>query len=200
MTDQEFAELLTITRERFGIECKGPGPLTDRQLLAQVVRAALGMANRRDGGIIIVGMEDNGSVLKPVGIIDTDLATWKFDQVADRIAEYADPYISFELESRFHEGKTYVVINVHEFEEIPVLCKKDYQGILRRGACYVRTRRKPETTEIPSQAEMRDLLDLANEKGVRKFVTQAQAAGLDISGAEPPTDQELYDQQLGDLK
>lgn len=201
MTDQEFAELLALNYERRGVEFKGPGPRSDRQLFAKVVRAVLGMANRRDGGLVIIGVKDSRGVLTPVGLNDADLATWKYDDVADAIAAYADPSVSFELEIRKHKKKKYIVLHVQVFEDIPVLCKKDYPSVLRAGACYVRSRRKPETTEIPSQADMRDLLDLATEKRLRWFVAQARAAGLlSLVEITPPADQALFNKQLGDLK
>jgi hypothetical protein len=48
---------------------------------------------------------------------------------------------------------------------------------------------------------MRELLDLAVEKGLRKFISQALAAGL-ITAAVPapvPTDSSRYEKQLGDF-
>ena len=200
MTDEEFAQLLAFSHETSGLEFKGPGARSDRQLFARVVRAALGMANRRDGGIIVIGVEDTGESLNPVGLNDNDLDSWRYDYVADGIASYADPSVSFELEIKEHDSKKYVVLVIREFEDIPVLCKRSYQGVLRDGACYVRTRRKPETTEIPAQAEMRDLLDLATEKALRKFITQAQRAGMISSGTPLPDDRGLFDKQLEDLR
>ena len=55
---------------------------------------------------------------------------------------------------------------------------------------------------------MRDLIDLASEKGLRKYVTTAYKADLGLVPismvtAPPPasaTDQKLYDKELGDLK
>ena len=104
--------------------------------------------------------------------------------------------MDFDLESFEHQGKWYMILRVREFEDIPVLCKRDYEKVLRDGACYVRSRRKPETAEIPSEVDMRDLLELATEKRLRKFVAQARAAGLDLAGAASPSDQERFDNQL----
>ena len=98
MTDQEFAQIITLGHETRGIELKGPGPLSNRRLAAQVVRAVLGMANRRDGGRVIIGVEDNSGVINPVGLSSSDLATWNYDDVAARIAVYADPGVEFDLE------------------------------------------------------------------------------------------------------
>ena len=201
MTNQEFAQILALGRETSGIEFKGPGPLSDGRLVAQVVKAVLAMANRRDGGRVIIGVEDNSSTLVPLGIRDVDLLTWTYDDVADQVARYADPSVSFELEVKEYNGGSYIILEVAEFTDIPVLCKRAYGNVLRDGACYVRTRRKPETTEIPTQADMRDLLDLAIEKGVRRSLEWAQRVGLFIPQAisPPATDQERFDEQLGEL-
>jgi predicted HTH transcriptional regulator len=144
-------------------------------------------------------------VLTPVGLSDTDLATWRYDDVAAALASYADPTISFDLYTREYQGKQFVVIEVQEFDELPILCKSAYQGpspgrqvILREGACYVRSRRKPETSEIPTQTEMREVLDLAIEKGVRRFLNRARAVGLLLpdDSAARDHDKERFEQQL----
>ncbi len=178
MTDEEFAEIMALGHERAGVEFKGPGPLADRRLTAQVVKAMLGMANRRDGGIVVVGVADNDGSLDPVGVNSADLTTWSYDRVADRIASYADPGVNFEVEIKEHQDNRYIVIEVSEFDDIPVLCKRAYDDVLREGACYVRPRRKPETSEIPTQADMRDLLELASDKVVMKYIDRARRLGL----------------------
>ena len=203
MNEEEFAAILAMGHEVTGTEFKGPGPISGRQLFAQVTKAVLGMANRRDGGRVVVGVEDNGGNLNPVGLTSPDLATWKYDDVAAKLAEYADPSVSFDLKIERHNGKDYVILYIGEFDDIPVLCKKDYQDVLRKGACYVRPRRKPETTEIPTQEDMRDLLDLAAEKRLRKHLKQTRRAGGLIVPFQTeriaPSSQEHYDKQLGGL-
>jgi len=200
---EEISEILSdvLSRgyESRGVECKGPGHLRDKKFFAKVVRSMIGMANRRDGGLVFVGVEDNHQVLKPVGLNSTDLQTWKYDHVADAIARYVDPNISFELEILDVGGMKIVALQIREFESIPILCRKSYDDILRAGACYVRSRRKPETVEIPSQEDMRDLLDLATEKGLRKYFSQSAAAGVIFPSANLVTDREAFEQQIGDL-
>lgn len=200
MTEQEFEEILSFGYELRGIEFKGPGERLDKHFFAKVVRAVLGMANRRNGGRVILGVDDDAGRLSPIGLDTSDLATWKYDHVADGLAAYADPSVTFDLEVVQYKGASYVVLHVAEFEEVPVLCKKDYPDVLRQGACYVRSRRKPETSEIPSQEDMRDLLEVATEKRLRRFISQAQAAGVDLSRARTTSHEELFDNELGDLK
>lgn len=200
MNIEEFKEIIAQDREQRGVEFKQGGSKKDKRLLTKVVRAIIGMANRRDGGRIIIGVSEGQNGM-PIfdGISVEDLSTWSYDQLADSFAEYADPGVNFDLEIIEYENKKFIAIIVHEFDDIPVLCKKNYPEVLRAGACYVRTRRKPETLEIPTQADMRDLLDLAIEKGVRRFVAQAMASGLSLSGQLPPTDAELFNRQLEDF-
>ena len=188
LTDLEFAQFIALEHEQSGVEFKGPGSLSNNRFVAQVVKAVLGMANRRDGGTVIIGVEESEGRLKPVGLTDEELDSWSYDAVADRIARYADPSVRIDLEVKEYQGNRYVVILVAEFDDIPVLCKRAFNGVLRNGACYVRTRRKPETSEIPSQAEMRDLLDLATVKWVRLRVDWMQQAGIVPFGVSNPSD------------
>ncbi len=215
MTDQEFVsileEIVALGHETTGTECKPAGPRTDRALFTKMVRAVLGMSNRRDGGRVIIGIQDTTNALTPIGLNDTDLATWNYDHVSDGLKEYADPSVSFDLETKQYQGKNYIVLTVTEFANIPILCKRQFTlsgaVILKEGACYMRSRRKPETTEVSTQEDMRDLLGLATEKRLRRYLLQAQRAGVALVPlpstvtplAEARPDQELFDNQLGDL-
>jgi predicted HTH transcriptional regulator len=202
MTEQQFREMLAYGREQTGVEYKGPGSRTaNKHLFAKVIRALLSMANRRNGGMVIIGVdEDVDGKLAPTGLAEDDLETWnKYDDLADAIARYADPNINFDLELLEYENHKYIVIRVHEFDDIPILCKKDYPEVLREGACYVRTRRKPETAEIPTQTEMRDLLELATIKALRKYISVAHEAGFEITEVARQDDSQLFSRQLGDL-
>lgn len=199
MTEEQFAELIAFGREQPGVEFKGPGVRTDKHFLAKVIRAVIGMANRRDGGLVVVGVEERGGRLEPTGLSAEQLSTWAYDHFADKVATYADPNVSFDLETVVFGGNNFLAIHVREFDEIPVLCKKDYPDVLRDGACYVRTRRKPETAEARSHVDMRELLDLATEKSLRKFLRRAHAVGINVSESAAVADQKEFEEQLGGL-
>ena len=204
MTEEQFSELIARGREQPSVEFKRPGLRTDKHLFAKVVRAILGMTNRRDGGYVIVGVEEIPTGLVPTGLNQEELVTWKYDHVADGLASYADPSVEFDVVEVTVDSKTFIVIKVEEFAEVPVLCKKGYNKdkvvVLREGACYVRSRRKPETIEVSTYADMRDLIDLATDKGVRRFVSRAHSAGLSVAVSEGKSAEILYDEQMEDFK
>lgn len=79
-----------------------------------------------------------------------------------------------------HAGLRFIGIEVEEFDTVPVLCNRDYPDVLRDGACYVRSRKKPETAEVPRHEDMRDLLDLATEKLLQRHIQVTHQAGGQI--------------------
>jgi len=204
LTNDQFAAMLSLGREQNGVEFKGAGPRTDKNLLVKVIRASLGMSNRRDGGWVVVGVNEGESGIDPAGLSDNDLLTWSYDAFGDNVAVYADPGISFDLQTIVFNDKKFLAIRVTEFEEAPTICKKDYNAegkiILREGALYVRGRRKPETTEVRSLNDMRDLLELATEKALRRFISRASAVGLSTIEADDVADENSFNEQLGDLR
>jgi predicted HTH transcriptional regulator len=209
MDEQEFQDLITLGHEQSGVEFKGPGARSDRPFFAQVALAVLGMSNHRDGGWVIIGVtEDKDKAPILAGLSDEQLSTWTYDDFAASIDEYADPNVTFHIEKVIADKKYFIIIKVHEFDDIPVLCKKAYMAekiefgksvkveALRKGACYVRPRRKPETTEIPTQADMRDLLELATEKKLRKFLSQAMDSGMIQQARTQPSDTDKFQEQI----
>ena len=205
MTPEEFAQLLELGHELHGIEFKGPLDRKDKASFAKVAKAVLAMANRRDGGkvIVVVDEVDGGSLisLQPTGMTEAQLQSWGHDDVVENLAKFADPFVTVSTQRVEHDGRTFVVLTVDEFEEVPVLCRHPFEGVLRQGACYVRRRGRIETSEIPTHVEMRELLDLATEKGIRRFLSQVHRAGLDIAGLrQVPYDAALFDSLRGDFR
>jgi predicted HTH transcriptional regulator len=199
MTDEEFIELVAAG-ERPGVEFKNARGRKDPSF-KEVVRAVLGMANRRDGGVIIIGVDDNGTA---TGLTEPQRASWQqADHIRQAIAPFADPFVYVDVELKMVlsegslKGRIFVILVVQEFEDVPVLCGKagndaNGQPLLQPGACYVRPNHMPATTNIANQTQFRALLELAIEKGVRKFLRTARAVGLATEGAPAPDDTALF--------
>lgn len=190
LDSSELEAMLASGYEQRAFELKGPGLRTDKQFFAKVTRAALSMGNLRDGGFVVVGIDDKDPASLGPGLSSDELASWvDYDDVARGLAEYADPPVHFDLGTyTLSSGAQVVLLKVSEFSDIPHLCAKAYEPDLRRGALYVRTRKLPETAEVASSVEMRDVLDLATEKALRSYVETALRAGVRL-GAEPQIDE-----------
>jgi predicted HTH transcriptional regulator len=170
MTEDELRQAISLGREQRGTEFKGPGKRTDKHFQAKVIRAVLGMANKPGGGVIVIGIHDGGSALNPQGLSAEELATWTYDDLASNVSTYADPYVDFGLGIVEMDGKSFVAVEVSQFDELPVVCKNNYNSILRNGALYVRRRGKNETIEVPSHVEMREVVRRAAEAVARDMV------------------------------
>lgn len=210
MTDDDLAQLIQLGHETRSVEFKEPGARTDRVLLAKVVRAMLAMANLRGGGVVIVGVhEADNKTLVPLGVDAESEATWlDYDAVCGAVSGFAEPSVAFDVEPRVYEGKRFVVISVEEFAEVPVICKKPNpagleQGasreILKAGAVYVRSRRKPESVPVPTHEDMRELIDLATEKAVWRFEVLRKKVEAQDTRQSPGTAKDAYDREAGDL-
>lgn len=200
LSREEIEAALSSGYEFRGFELKGPGVRTDGHFFAKVARAALGLGNLRDGGHLIIGIADDDIAAMLPGLDETSLVSWTaYDEVARKLAEYADPPLRFDLAAVvLSTGAAVVAMQVFEFEDAPHICARDFEGALRKGALYVRSRRVPETSEIPSSVEMRELLDLATEKALRAYIERAERAGVTLGSGEPSPRPEADDEAYED--
>ena len=92
LTADEISEVLQAGHELRAFEIKGPGERNDGHLFAKVTKAALSMANHRDGGHVIIGINDNQTAAMLPGLTASQVASWlAYDDVSRKLAEYADP-------------------------------------------------------------------------------------------------------------
>lgn len=200
LTAEEIEAALSGGYELRGLEVKGPGSRSAPHLFAKVTRAMLGMGNLRDGGHVLVGIDDGDPAAMLPGLDGDDLASWlAYDDVARKVGEYADPPLRFDIAPiQLSSGATVAAIQAFEFADIPHICAKAYNDrsgiVLRKGALYVRPRKVPETSEIASSVEMRDVIHLATEKALRAYIETAERAGVTLTGTTPaqPSDDEKY--------
>ena len=194
LSAEEIEQLINLGHEGRGFELKGPGLATDKYFFAKVTRGGLSMGNLRDGGHIVIGIDEKQQAAMLPGLTVTELESWlAFDDVARRMAEYADPPLQFHIEGvTLSNGVTVAVMQVSEFADNPHICTKTYESngkfVLRDGGVYVRPRRIPETSEVATSVEMRELLDLATEKALRAYVATAERAGVALSSEAPKAD------------
>jgi hypothetical protein len=180
VTINEVEDLLALGHEIRSFEVKGPGEVSDKAFVSRVARAAMAMGNLRDGGIVCVGIDNKRLKSMLPGLNSSQFAQWSdFDNVSTALERYSDPPVTFELQPlTLTNNANVVVLEVAEFDHAPHVCKREYSGTLQDGQTYVRPRGQPRSVPVPSSIEMRELLDLAVDKGVREFIRRASVAGL----------------------
>lgn len=197
MKKSDIEALLSIGEFR-NLDFKASHEL-DKNAKIEITKDLLAFANIPDGGRIIIGVKENkgdsnGKRFELTGMEPEHLSAWTHDNLADTARNYADPYVEFELESVPVNERVCMVIKIREFEEIPVICKQQFGNTLKCGAIYTRSYGKRESAEVRSQTEVREILNLATEKNIRKFIGTAMKVGLPLILS--PTDSDKFDKQL----
>lgn len=161
----------------------------------------LAMSNLRDGGIIIIGVEESNNKWNRTGMMDEQLNTYSPDDMIDHVNKYASPSMTFNVVKHTdNEGLKYLVIKAREFEEKPFVCKRNCADELRQGAFYIRPLGKAESREVQTADEMHDLLELSVEKRTRNFMRQIQRVGIDLETMRlEKTDEDKFDDELEGL-
>ena len=80
------------------------------------------MGNLRDGGYVVIGIDDAAPQEMLPGLDDEELASWQaYDDVSARLAVYCDPPLRFEMaQFELASSAEVVVLQVHEFSDIPI--------------------------------------------------------------------------------
>lgn len=199
MTSPELREFILHGREERNLEYKSSMAWSSSETKVKVTAVAMAMANIKDGGTFILGVEQDDEVFHAKGMAIGDFNSFAQDDVMEYVNGYADPYVELTVSPvRFEDGRQFIVIQIQAFDQLPVVCKKGGASPLRRGAMFTRPRRKYETTVVSSQTEMREIIDRAVDIQIR----QLRERGLIQQGAtEPPAvdARDLFEEQLGDL-
>lgn len=203
MNDSDYiGQFLEFLSEERNMEYKQSTPWLENEFKAKITKTILALSNIRDGGNILIGIRElEGGLYESEGVCDEHYETYTKDEMTSYVSSYADPYVRFEIYKSEISSKKFVMIRVYEFDEIPVVCKKDFNSeatiILRKGATYTRSYGKPQTIEVPSQNEMRELLDMATEKKVRRLMEMSKRIGLPIQSELSEKDK--FDNQIREL-
>lgn len=175
----------------------------DGEFKHKIVRAILCMANKKNGGSIIIGVdEDKVKGLFSINGLDEDTSKeYKHDEIKQYVNDrYADPPVELLVQKIQDDSTGKFLINIHvsEFESIPISCKKDYPNILQTGKIYSRSFSKEECTANLSSEELREIIQLAIKKGVKKEIIHLQEIGVipshnTIDAQTTPTDEQKFD-------
>lgn len=164
----------------------------------RITHSALGMGNLRDGGLLIVGVSERGTMWNLTGISEEHLTSFDPDIVASHVNAYVSPHVDVELVVvRHSDGLEYLAIHIREFRDTPLVCKKNGpdRSHITEGRVYIRLPSPARTSTITNALQMHQLLDLAAEKRARSLLEGVRRLGLSVS----PPHQNRFDEELGGL-
>lgn len=151
----------------------------------------LAMSNLRDGGYIVIGVEDGN--FNRQGVTLSQKGTYDIDIMKDQMASYADPYVNFKVEFlKDKNDKEYVVIQVLPFDEIPVICRKDSNST-KKGVIYYRSENgRVSSCQISNSYDMREVIEVATIKMMKKRI----ASGYTVSLSEEEGSIKKFNEEL----
>lgn len=154
----------------------------------------LAFSNVRGGGYIIIGIREIDGGIERQGISDEHLETYDLETMLDQLSSYADPRIDIALDpvEDAKNNKNYLIIIAKEFQDIPVICKKDSRETNKGVIYYRNTDRRPESAPVSNSSDMKDIIDLAAVKRMKRY----RELGL----TPESTDKELFDKELEELE
>jgi hypothetical protein len=162
---ERIRELIRLGNENQNLDYKGPFSWTEASPdeKCDIVKDVLAFSNARDGGVILIGVEDKTGVLQ--GLTEEQAASFDQTKFNDLLQRYTDPRHTASVHRLTIDGKRLVVIDIPEFADVPILCARDANSstnskklILRRACIYKRTEKA--TSEPVEDADgMRELLN-----------------------------------------
>jgi len=67
------------------------------ELRWRLLKTIMGMANLRDGGLILVGVAEKGTAWELSGIEPAHLAAFDYDDIIAQLSKYASPQVSVDI-------------------------------------------------------------------------------------------------------
>jgi len=154
----------------------------------EVIQTIAALSNERGGGVIIIGVKDNGEI---EGMIEENFHSFDHDGLSEKVEGKFNQPIGFKLDKfEIKEGR-FIFIQVDESREVPTVyisgAQRAIEGnlssdlILREGALYVRTRNPVGNREIQTVQEWHELI----ERTYRKYERETLRRSAIISGSDP---------------
>lgn len=183
MTSEELETLLEAQGENQRLDLKA-SVAWDVRIFA---RDILAMANVEDGGTIVVGVEDQTWTRQ--GLKAEHRGSYQLETMRDQMAVFADPHVQFDCELvKDKDGREYAVIQVREFDEVPVICRKDAADVHAGDIYYRSLARRPASARVDNSYDMRTIL----ERAAVKMMQRRRDLGYVVeAGAREQLDAEL---------
>ena len=179
-------------------EFKQSCPFADIQW--KIVKTCMAMANLRDGGRIIIGVAERDGRWHADGVDSEHLDDYTHDRILELVNRHARPPISLVVRVVSLDAKTFVAIEVREFDRVPIFCGVATSSTAGRDALRVgdmpgRSRDRVATSRIYDADLVAEIIEVAAEKRAASIIATAQRIGLRM----PDDTATLFRRERGDF-
>jgi len=176
---ENLKEALYHGREEVYLEYKGNVAWSDKVKMLEIVQTIFALSNERDGGIIVIGVKDDGT---REGLSDENYNSYSHDQINQYLNNRGNQPVQCKVEKIEHKDiedkrlKKFVFIQVSESKEFPLVyvgrqesknedapAKNSNIG-LRTGALYIRNKLNNGNKEVTRTDEWQELIERTYKK------------------------------------
>lgn len=162
---ERVRELIRLGNENVNLDYKGPFAWNEASAdeKCDIAKDVLAFANARDGGVILIGVDDKTGELE--GLTEEQAASFDQTKFNDFVHKYTDPRHTVGVQRLVVDGKRVVIIDIPEFADVPILCARDANSssnpkkLILRNACLYKRTEKASSEPIEDADSMRELLN-----------------------------------------
>ncbi len=203
----ELIQYITYTGESDNIDAKCPMKWDGAEASAGLAKDVAAFANSRDGGVIVIGKHEvsPGKFISS-GVTEEQAESFATTKVATWINNHFAPPIRLVCHRQEYDGKTFIVIMIAEFNDVPAICIKPFfsdpknpkRSLLTERTIYVRNS-NAESAPLTSVEELRSLIGLATRKRGDELLAIFDAMLKGRPLVQPPTHEEQFERQLAEV-
>lgn len=192
LSSEKISELFTLNKEKNKLIRRESATLEFKESfnfgsMAMYFRTIASFANR-NGGYIIFGIKDRPR--EPIGLKEKSLDSFenlKIEEFTNNLNEYFSPEITWEHCTYEFDGKNFGIIYIHELENKPSICKKNYENkedkySLKDGDIYYRYAGRSQKIRHSELIEIIDNKRKKEEKMWLEYLIKSAKIGIENIG------------------
>jgi len=202
--DQRAREAIEFGFELPTVEFKGAGPF--EPLKFRIARAAQGLSNHRDGGLIIIGVrQEKGKIVERQGVTDVVEHSYDHETIYEFVNSYASPAIELRISIVEVEEQRFVAISIPPFHRTPTICRKDTPAAvgdnerMKAGDVFIRPLDKICTRKVQTAEEMDELIQRSVERRASELLRVLLASGR-IDEALRAVEKSRFEKEVEDIE
>lgn len=207
LSSEELIRIVKMAGESDNIDAKGPVEWDGGVESAKLAKDIAAFANSRNGGVLVIGkIEKDTGEFEFTGITTEQATTFDTTDVAKWVNNRFSPPIKLVCYQQEVDSRLFVVIEVLEFEDVPIMCVKSFPDpansknfLLRERTIYVRNA-NAESAPVGNVEELRTLIGLATKKRSDELLAHFDAMLKGRPLIQSQTDEEQFQKEIDEIE